>query len=78
MMLGAGVEFFHVDVPASIAGKSLEDSGIGERCGLNVIAVQRDGTLVPNPPRSLLLPADGELLMIGSHDQTQEFMRVFH
>ena len=77
MMLGAGVELFQVDVPATFAGKSLTESGIGARTGLNVIAVQHDGTIVPNPPRSIPLPADGELLMIGSHEQRLEFMRLF-
>ena len=56
MMLGAGVELFQVDVPTTFFGKSLAESGIGARTGLNVIAVQRDGTIVPNPPRSLPSP----------------------
>jgi len=77
MMLGAGVELFQVDVPADFADKSLAESGIGARTGLNVIAVQHDGTIVPNPPGIFVLPADGELLMIGTQDQRQEFMRLF-
>ncbi len=77
MMLGAGVELFHVDVPQRLSGKSLAESDIGARTGLNVIALQRDGTVVCNPPSSVSLPADGELLMIGTQEQRLEFMRLF-
>lgn len=77
MMIGAGLELFQEEVPPNSAGRSLAEVGIGARTGLNVIAVQNDGTIVPNPPGSQLLPADGELLMIGTHDQRQEFMRLF-
>lgn len=77
MMFGAGVELFDAKVPASFAGLTLEDSKIGARTGLNVIAVEHDGSLVTNPRASMLLPAGGDLLMLGSPEQRLEFMRRF-
>lgn len=77
MMLGAGVELFHAAVPATLAGMTLKDSAIGARTGLNVIAVVTDGQTVANPPATLALPENGELLMVGLHDQRLEFFKTY-
>jgi voltage-gated potassium channel len=77
MMLGAGVEVFHVDVPPRLAGKTLAETDIGARTGLNVIAVQHDGDIVLNPSPTQPLPDQGEILMIGTSEQRIEFMRLF-
>lgn len=77
MMLGVGVELFDVTVPESLVGKSLVESAIGERTGLNVVALQENGHSVPNPPATRPLPAGAELLMLGTADQRLEFLRLF-
>ncbi|HUH02398.1 MAG TPA: NAD-binding protein [Kofleriaceae bacterium] len=77
MMFGAGVELFDVKVPRSFVGVTLEDSKIGARTGLNVIAVEHGGSLITNPRANMLLPAGGDLLMLGSPEQRLEFMRLF-
>ncbi len=77
MMLGAGIELFQMGVPGVLAGKTIAQSDIGARTGLNVVAVQENGTIVPNPSPMLRLPDDGELLMLGTLDQQVEFARVF-
>lgn len=77
MMLGAGVEVFQADVPAALSGKTLKDSAIGARTGLNVIAVVADGKTVANPPATLALPEGGELLMVGLHDQRLKFFKTY-
>jgi voltage-gated potassium channel len=77
MMLGAGVELFHAEVPAELVGKTLSESAIGARTGLNVIAVVAAGETVANPPATLALPANGELLMVGVHEQRLEFFKTF-
>ena len=77
MMLGAGVELFHVPVPAALVGKTLADSAIGARTGVNVLAVLAGGKTVPNPSATMPLPADSELLMVGLHDQRLEFFRLY-
>jgi voltage-gated potassium channel len=77
MMLGAGMDLFQIGVPESLVGKSLAETELGARTGMNVIAVQTQGELVTNPPATLELPADGELLMLGTGDQRLEFVRRF-
>lgn len=77
MMLGAGIEFFHIPVPEEIVGWTLSESEIGLRTGLNVIAIQKADGIVPNPAASLTLPASAELLMLGTSEQRNKFIRVF-
>ncbi len=77
MMLGAGVELFHVPVPAALVGKTLADSAIGARTGVNVLAVLAGGTTMPNPSATMPLPADSELLMVGLHTQRLEFFKIY-
>ena len=77
MMLGAGVELFDVGVPSSIAGKRLDDSDVGAKTGLNVIAIQRRDSVIANPRGSHELPSDGRLLVLGTATQRSEFMRAF-
>lgn len=73
-MLGEGVSLFSVPTPASLAGRALSESGIGAETGLNVIAIQQNGQVVTNPSASETLPADGELVMLGSVEQRDHFV----
>lgn len=73
VMLGEGVELHALPVPASLGGKTLGESEIGARTGMNVVAVQ-DGTELVTQPRSTTpLPPGGALMMIGDHDQLVSF-----
>ncbi|PKN64043.1 MAG: potassium transporter TrkA [Deltaproteobacteria bacterium HGW-Deltaproteobacteria-15] len=72
-VMGEGIEMFHVRVPESIAGKTLGESEIGLRTGLNVIAVQKGGETITNPQGALVLAAESELIMIGDTAQREEF-----
>jgi voltage-gated potassium channel len=77
VVLGEGVDLFQVPLPAVLHGRTLSESGIGARTGLNVIAVQKDGMLVTNPPASLRLEPQSELVMLGSPQQRKAFAAAF-
>jgi voltage-gated potassium channel len=77
MMFGAGVELFHVPVPPQLAGKTLQECAIGAITGASVIAVQRGEETITNPAPEMPLPHDGELLLLGTHDQKLVFGREF-
>lgn len=49
VVLGEGVNLFCVPPPRSLVGKTLLEAGIGERTGLNVIAVQGGGQVESTP-----------------------------
>ncbi|KAB2893829.1 MAG: hypothetical protein F9K40_16940 [Kofleriaceae bacterium] len=77
MMFGAGVELFHVPVPARLGGKTLAEAAIGAKCGASVIAVQHGQETITNPAPEMPLPSHGELLLLGTHDQRTLFSREF-
>ncbi len=77
MMFGAGIELFEVGVPAQLVGKTLEECAIGASFGVNVIALQKDGEIQPNPLPTTPLPPRSELLLVGTHEQRQKFARTF-
>lgn len=73
VLLGEAVKLFSVDVPQTMAGRPLRESGIGSRTGLSVMAIRQDGRFVPDLNPDTLLPEGGELLMLGSLQQRQIF-----
>ncbi|HDR16519.1 MAG TPA: hypothetical protein ENN79_13765 [Desulfobacteraceae bacterium] len=77
VMLGEGIDVFMVKTSASLAGKTLGGSEIGSRTGLSVIAIQKGGEIIPNPPPEAVLEAGGELLLIGTTEQRQVFNEKF-
>jgi Trk K+ transport system NAD-binding subunit len=77
IVLGEGIDLFSVPLPRSLHGRTLAETGIGARTGLNVIAVQHDGELVTNPAAETRLEAGSELVMLGAATQRQEFAEHF-
>jgi Trk K+ transport system NAD-binding subunit len=77
VLLGEGVSFFEIEMPASLVGVRLGDTAIGSRAGLSVVALEHDGVLETRLTADTILPANGRLLMLGSLEQRQEFINVF-
>jgi Trk K+ transport system NAD-binding subunit len=77
VVLGEGVDFFYVVLPPSLAGKTLDEAGIGARTGLNVIGVQKDGQTVTNLPPHQRLVKGSTLVALGSAGQLERFGAVY-
>lgn len=77
MILGEDVEFFNVKVPASLAGKTLIESGIGARTGLIVLAIETPSETITNPTPGTTLPAKATLDLFGTAEQMQNFKNIF-
>lgn len=77
VVLDEGADIIVVPVPSSLAGKTLRESDVRARTGLNVIAVQRGDDVITNPPASTVLPEGGELVAIGSLEQRHTFIREY-
>lgn len=77
VVLGEGVDLFSVEVPPSLYGKSLAESGIGAVTGLNVIAIKdASGTHCELSPSFKLKPRT-ELVMIGSTMEFEKFNQTY-
>ena len=77
IMVGEGADVFVDRVPLSLEGKSIEESQIGERTGLIVIAIEADEKTNTNPPPATLLPKGGNLLTLGTPLQRKSFREIF-
>jgi Trk K+ transport system NAD-binding subunit len=77
MVLGEGADVFVEAVPEALEGKTLADSGIRAKTGLNVIAVRTQNVSVTNPPADTELARSGELVMLGTVADHQTFVKVF-
>jgi Trk K+ transport system NAD-binding subunit len=77
IVLGEGIDLFSVPLPRSLHGRTLAETGIGARTGLNVIAVQHNGELVTSPAAETRLEQGAELVMLGDAEQRQEFVEHF-
>lgn len=77
VVLGVGLDLFSVDVPRSLAGKTLAESRIGEKSGLLVVGIQAADQILSNPPPDTELPSGGELAMMGSPEQRHRFAEAF-
>ena len=75
--LGEGIEIFAVPVLPSLAGKTLAESEIGSRSGLNVITLQQEGHVINNPPASTVLESEAEIVLFGTPAQRQAFHQAF-
>jgi Trk K+ transport system NAD-binding subunit len=77
ILLGEGLEFFALEVPRALAGKSLIEAAVRARTGLNVVALQTESGTQPGPPPDQPLPADGRLLAVGTGEQRERFAAAF-
>jgi voltage-gated potassium channel len=77
VLLGEGAELYEVDLPRRLRGRSLADSGIGARTGLNVVAVERNGRTEPAPRAGEVLEDGARLFMIGTPEQIQAFQEEY-
>ncbi|MGK0185858.1 MAG: voltage-gated potassium channel [Verrucomicrobiales bacterium] len=77
VLLAEGVNIFSVDMPQSLAGKTLAESAVRSRTGCSVIAVEVDGQRQINPSPDIILLEDGGLVLIGSLEAEREFFKAF-
>ncbi|HEX2255017.1 MAG TPA: NAD-binding protein [Thermoanaerobaculia bacterium] len=77
ILLGQGLEFFALEIPRSLVGKSLAQAQVRARTGLNVVAVQTEGKTQPGPLPGQPLSAAGRLLAVGTREQRERFRDAF-
>jgi Trk K+ transport system NAD-binding subunit len=77
VVLGEGVDFVTREVPPALHGHTLAESEIGARTGLNVVAIEHNGSFATDLTGDTTLPAGGRLLMIGTEAQAAAFVETF-
>ena len=77
MVLGEGVDLYTRTLPRSLGNKTLAESEIGARTGLNVVALKSNGSLVTRLSPDTVLEPGAELVMIGADEQIRAFSKAF-
>jgi Trk K+ transport system NAD-binding subunit len=75
VVIGEGTDFFRIPVPPSLVGKTLAESEIGTRTGMNVVALDLPSGTITNPAPDTRLEPDGHLVMIGTMEQRSTFAK---
>ena len=73
-----GLDAFRVEVPESLEGKTIAESGVREQTGCTIVAV-RDGAgaLQINPGALAKLHAGREMILVGSVESQGRFLERF-
>jgi voltage-gated potassium channel len=77
VMVAEGLNVFRVKVPEALAGRSIAESGLRQEIGCSIIAVHRAGDLQINPSPSLKLAKDAEIILIGSVEAEDRFLKRY-
>ncbi len=77
LLVAEGLSIFKMKTPAALAGKTIRESAVRRKTGCNMIAVHDAEALQINPDPDMTLPADAELIMIGSVEAEDEFLRLY-
>lgn len=77
LLLAEGVFIFPSPVPKKMAGRRLADCAVRTETGCTIIAVEHDGHRTVNPEPDLVLPKDGQLLLIGTLEAEEKFLKEF-
>ncbi len=73
LLVTEGLSAFEVEIPRSLAGKTLVESGIRGSTGCNVIAIKSEQGMISNPPPDTRLPLGAKMILIGSADAEKQF-----
>ena len=70
--LGERVNFVHIPLSSALEGLTLEQSQIGEKYFLNVLAIYRKNQILLSPTCSELLSGGDQLMVVGREEQVQK------
>jgi voltage-gated potassium channel len=77
LMIAEGVDVFRVKTPKALKGKTIQYASIQEECGCSVIGVSTNELTTINPFVETILPAYGEIILIGSIESEEKFFRRY-
>lgn len=77
LLLAEGVSLFPSPMPASMAGRLLSECAVRSETGCTIIAVEHAGERIINPDPGYRLPVGGTLLLIGTLEAEERYLRHF-
>jgi voltage-gated potassium channel len=79
VMVAEGLDVFRCPVPRALVGRTLRESGVREKTGCSVVAIEMGGRTVVNPNPEMPLPdgSQAELILIGNTEGERRFLRQY-
>jgi Trk K+ transport system NAD-binding subunit len=77
LMLAVGLDLFKLAMPPTLAGKTIAQCSVRERTGAHIAAILRGEDMEINPDPATELPADAELVLIGSIEAEDRFLEIY-
>jgi voltage-gated potassium channel len=77
LLLAEGLSAVEMNIPPSLAGRTLGETAIRETTGCNVVAIDAPDGLIVNPPPETRLPLGARIIVIGGADAEERFLELF-
>jgi len=77
LMIAEGLDVFKTPIPAELEGKTIAEANIRHRTTCSIIGIDSDGKTMTNPDPDSVLPANGELVLVGTPTGESEFLKIF-
>ncbi|MDX9758506.1 MAG: NAD-binding protein [Bacteroidota bacterium] len=77
LMLTEGLDIMRAPVPSSLAGTTLQQTGIRAKTGCSIIALRRDGSSQVNPDPHTVLESDMEMVFIGRVESLRRLLDLY-
>jgi len=75
LMVAEGLDLIRLPVPAELAGKRVSESGIREQTGCTIVGIGSEDAMETVPGPDAILPAGADILMIGTADSEETFLK---
>jgi len=73
---GTLLEWYAVENDSPLVGKTLAGANVGQRTGVTVVAMQRDGNVIAGPSPNMQIEASDTLVVIGERENCEQFERL--
>jgi Trk K+ transport system NAD-binding subunit len=77
LMVTEGLDILKIKMPASLVGKTMAEAGIRRRTGCTVVGLEVEGTTEVSIDPTRPLPAEAEIILIGSAEGQSRFLKTF-
>lgn len=77
VMVAEGLNLLKVKVPAQLAGYTIAQSSIRKETGCTLIAIREGESLQINPEPNIILPAQAEIILIGTVEAENKFFTKY-
>ncbi len=77
LMVAEGLGVFKVKMPSALAGQTIAESFLRRETGCTVIALDSDRAIQVNPDPFQPLPAEAEIILIGSVEAEKRFLKRY-